>query len=402
MSAQNGTGRARQRGRGVVARGAAIATLVVTLLSLAPASQAMTLADNDKLKLDMEVRLMVWALDSGPEPIPGLNSAPPPAQDENINDFFVRRARVIFRAQLSKSLDVYVQLGQDNIGSKILRDDAGFRFKDALINYKKWDSLQALVGMFKVPFLRENLQTGFNQLLVDRSLVTALRPATEGSRDVGGMVWGNKRGLQYRVAVFDGSDQEDTNTRSSMRGSARVSWNWFTTEPGLGMTGTTFGQKRILQVAVQGDAQNNRTDTRDEAGFTTQTRSYRNWAVDVFYDQPFKAGAWALTVQAAALHRRDDYDAAGIETKNTDGTYVEGGVLFPFKVGPGRLQFVGRYETIDIDRGATNSELNGRTIGVTWFTKGHERKIQADYTQTHERPTDLDDDVARVSFVATF
>ena len=369
----------------------------------APARAAVTLVEGDKGKLDMEFRLMVWATDSGPDlpQLPGLNTAPPPAQEENIQDLFVRRMRLIFRAKVSKSLDIALQVGQDNLGSKILRDDAGFRIKDAAINYRKNDGFQIAVGQFKVPSLRQNLCSGFNQLLVDRSFVTALRPAIEGQRDEGGMVWGNKGGFQYRAGVFDGSDQEDVNTRSSLRGSTRVSYNWFTPESGFAYTGTTLGEKRILQVAAQADAQNGRVDARDEAGFTAELRAYRAWAAELFYDQPLGKRS-AITAEGAWLQRRDDYETAGLATRSIDGAYGQAGVLLPWGVGPGRLQLAGRWEEIESDRGGVESTLRARTFGLTWFTKGHDRKIQFDHGEVHERPVDLDDNFYRLSVVTVF
>lgn len=383
-------------------RAGVIAALLFAVGGATQSRAAITLVEGEKGKLDMEIRLQVWAVENSTELLPGINTTPPPPQEESFTDFFVRRARLVLRGQISKSLEIVLQLGQDNIGAKVLRDDAGFRVKDAYINYKRNDALQLLAGQFKVPFLRQNLQSGFNQLLVDRCLVTALRPAVEGSRDQGGMIWGNHSGLQYRVAAFDGSDQEDTSTQSSIRGSARVAWNWFTPEPGFGMTGTTLGQKKILQIALQGDAQNGRLDSRDSTLFAAEPRAYRNWAVDLFYDQPWKEGAWALTVEGAYLQRRDDYDAPGLATRVIDADYLQAGVLIPGHLGPGRVQIAGRYERIDSARGSLDNDLNARTLGLTWFTRGHDRKIQADYTDSHERPVDLDDNLYRLSFVAVF
>ena len=361
----------------------------------------MTLVDNDKGKLDAEIRLMAWAVENGSDLIPGTNTAPPPAQEGDIHDFFVRRARLLLKGQVGK-LELNLQLGQDNVGSKVLRDDAGFRVKDAFINYKQSEGLQLLAGQFKVPFLRQNLESGFNQLLVDRSLATVLRPAIEGQRDLGGMIWGNHGGFQYRAALFDGSDQEDSSVRSSLRGSSRLSWNFFTPETGLGYTGTTLGRKKILQFGVQGDLQNDRLDSRDEAGFTGEQRDYSNVAVDVFYDQPFEKGIRGLTFEAAWLGREDDYVTTGLDTREIDAVYVQAGLLLPWKIGPGNLQFAGRYERIDTERGATESDLSARTLGVTWFTKDHERKIQLDNVHVLEHPDDLDDDVYRLSLVASF
>ncbi len=371
--------------------------------AIRPAGAAVTLLEGEKGKLEADFRFMFWAMDSGPDLplLPGLNSAPPDAQEENIQDFFVRRMRVLFRAQLGERLELALQAGLDNEGSKILRDDTGFRIKDAYLNYKQTEALQIAAGQFKVPFLRQNLCSAFNQLLVDRSFVPALRPAIEGQRDLGGMVWGNHGGFQYRTGLFDGSDQEDVNTRSSLRGTVRLSYNWFTPETGLGYTGTTLGQKRILQISGQVDAQNDRVDARDDTGFTTEHRDYHAWAAEFFYDQPF-AEKWALTIEGARLERNDDYETAGLDTRHIDGTYGQAGLLLPFNLGPGRLQLAGRLEEIESTRGLAETSLRARTFGLTWFTTGHDRKIQLDHGELHERPVDLDDNFYRLSFVVMF
>jgi hypothetical protein len=61
---------------------------------------------------------------------------------------------LILKAQGSPRLDIYAQFGQDKAGSKILRDDAGFRIKDLYVNYKRAEALQVVVGQFKVRISR--------------------------------------------------------------------------------------------------------------------------------------------------------------------------------------------------------------------------------------------------------
>jgi len=374
-----------------------LAVTVILMLSLgSPCHAWVSLMDNDKGKIELETRFMFWGVSAGPDDV-----ASGPVQTEDINDFFVRRARFLVRAKASPKLEIYLQLGQDNNGSKILKPDAGFRIKDFYLNYKRAEVLQILVGQFKVPFLRQNLESAFSQLLVDRATLPSLRPAIEGQRDVGGMIWGNHRGFQYRVAVFDGSDQDTTNTRSTFRTSSRLSYNWFTPEPGVSYTGTTIGEKRILQLGLQGDAQNHRTDPKDDAGFTTLNRNYRAWAADIYFDRPF-GGSWALTLEGAWLDRRDDYDSPGVSTRSISGTYAQGGLLFPGHVGPGRLQLVARYEDLDAERGVVKSGNLNRGVGINYFGKGHDRKIQFDYTKRRESPVDLDNDEYRLSVTAVF
>jgi hypothetical protein len=245
--------------------------------------------------------------------------------------------------------------------------------------------------------------SGFNQLLVDRALLPTLRPAREGSRDLAGMVWGNAGGFQYRAALFDGSDQEDSNTGSSFRGSARVAYNWFTKETGLGYTGTTIGEKKILQIGGQIDAQNDRLDSRDDTmALAGKLRDYRSWAADLFYDQPFGGGKWAFTFEGAWVDRRDDYTDPTEEERRIEGFYAQAGFLIPGKVGPGRLQVAGRFEEFDSDRGTVETEISRRTAGITWYGKRHDRKIQFDYTDRREEPVELSDDEFRLSLITVF
>ncbi len=374
--------------------------LVFFLVAIAFQNRAaawIPLADGEKGKLEIETRLMLWGVSAGRDTV----VAGSPVQAETVRDFFVRKARLVLRARVSQQLEIFTQVGQDNIGGKALPDESGLRIKDLYLNYRFSDQCQVMGGQFKVPFLRQSLESAFNQLLVDRAALTALRPAREGSRDVGGMVWGNVGGLQYRAALFDGSDQEDTNPRSGFRTTVRLSHNWFTREPDFGHTGTTIGQKTVLQVSAQVDAQNDRVDPRDDTGFTALPRDYRAWAVELYYDLPFQAG-WAVTMEGAWIKRLDRYEEPTTEDRTIEGFYAQTGLLLPGQVGSGRLQLAARYEDLETQRGGSDPRNTNRTLGINWFGKGHDRKIQLDYTDRRERPFDLNNDELRLSVVLVF
>jgi hypothetical protein len=256
--------------------------------------------------------------------------------------------------------------------------------------------------MFKIPFLRQSLESAHQQPLVDRSLLTAIRPAREGSRDVGGQVWGNRGGFQYRAAVFDGSDQEDANTSSGLRGTARISFNWFVTEPGFGYAGVPFGQKKTLQIGGQIDVQGDRLDPRDETtALAARPRDYRTWAADVYYEQPLGERS-AFAFEAAYLDRRDDYTDPTLEEWRRDGHFGQIAFLLPGKVGPGRLLVAGRAERLDSERGTSTSKVTGRTAGISWPVKDKGTKVQLDYTDFREDPDELDNNQVRLSVWLVF
>ena len=281
--------------------GVAVATALLWVWATSAAHAWISLGSGDKPKLEIETRFMFWGVDFGRDlAAPGTEE-----QTEDVQDIFIRRARLLARYRPTDTLELGLQIGQDNWGTKVVSDDTGFKIKDFFVNWKAREYFQAVAGQFKVPFLRSNLQSGFNQLLVDRSVVTAIRPAREGSRDIGVMAWGNAGSLQYRAALFDGSDQEDLNSESSPRGSGRIAWNWGARERGYSYTGTSIGKDKVLQVSLQGDLQDDRADPLD-LGFTTQLRDYGAWALDAYLDLPF-CKKWAVTAEGAWIERRDDY-----------------------------------------------------------------------------------------------
>ncbi len=368
-------------------------TLAVMFLTvLAPGARAQTPPEPPKPKYQVELRLMFWGDGAGRQSIAGQQGA--------IDDFFVRRARVVVQGRPSPSITLSLQVGQDNIGSKLLTDDGSIHIKDAYINYRAANALQVAVGQFKIPFLRINLESGFNQVLVDRGTLTTLRPAREGSRDLGAMAWGNVSHLQYRLAVFDGSDQEAKNTASHLRVSSRVAYNWFTGEPGLAYVGTYLGKTRVLQIAGQVDLQNSRLDLRDDSLLQLRARDYRTWAIEAFFEQPF-ARTSALTVDGAWFDRRDDYLDTDLPTRTLQGYYVQSGFLLPGHVGPGRLQIALRREDWDVDRSLATINTTRTTAGATYYLKEHNRKLQADYTRKRES-REIKNDEFRVSVALVF
>lgn len=367
-----------------------LAVIVVTVLAARVRAGAPDQPEPQKYQV--EVRLMFWADGAERQSLAGQQGA--------IDDWFVRRARVVVQGRPSPSITFSLQVGQDNIGSKLLTDDGSPHVKDAYINYRAANAFQVTVGQFKIPFLRINLESGFNQLLVDRATLPSLRPAREGSRDLGAMAWGNKAGLQYRLAVFDGSDQEAKNTSSRLRLSSRVAYNWFAMEPGLAYTGTYVGKTRVLQIAAQADLQNSRLDPRDESSMQLRPRDYRAWALEAFFEQPL-GGTSAFTVDGAWFDRRDDYVDAGLPTRTLRGFYAQSGFLLPGRIGPGRLQFALRRENWDTERDLVRTRTSRTAAGATYYLKDHSRKLQADYAHKRESP-EIGNDEWRVSFALMF
>ncbi len=359
------------------------------LIALACAGAATA---QDQPKFDIEARVMVWADVTGRESVAD--------QTGTITDFLVRRTRLVIQGAPTKSITFSLQIGQDNLGAKVLTPDGSVRIKDASITYRANEALQLTAGQFKIPFLRANLESGFNQVLVDRGTLPSLRPAREGSRDLGFMAWGNVDGFQYRAAFFDGSDQDAANASSSVRLSTRLAYNWFAKESGFSYTGTHLGDERVLQVAGNIDVQNRRLDPRDDPEFQTSPRDYRAYALEAFFEQPL-AQSSAVTIEGAWFSRSDDYLDATLAPRTREGYYAQAAYLLRGHVGPGRVQLAFRHEDWDDERGPTHLDLTLTTGGATYYVKGHSRKVQVDFTHKRETP-EIANDEFRLSLVLVF
>jgi hypothetical protein len=66
------------------------------------------------------------------------------------------------------------------------------------------------------------------------------------------------------------------------------------------------------------------------------------------------------------------------------------------------LQVVARQEEYDADRGAGVTTDTLRTLGLNWFIKGHDAKLQIDYTDWDEESTPVDQNLLRVSLAFIF
>ncbi|MCZ6779010.1 MAG: porin, partial [Acidobacteria bacterium] len=216
--------------------------------------------------------------------------------------------------------------------------------------------------------------------------------------DLGGMLWGNRGGFQYRAALLDGSDQDAP--QSSLRGATRVSYNWFTHETKFGDSGTYLGEERLLQIAADVDFQNDRTDP-DDLMFPTLLRDYHAWAAEMFYEEPFR-GKWHHTVEGAYLEREDDNINPGTDTRTIEGYYGQIGFLLPGNVGPGRLQLTVRYEEYDRERGSSLEIQKNVSYGLNFYGRAHNGKIQFQYTNRDEEPIEIDNDEVVLSVIATF
>ena len=130
-------------------------------------------------------------------------------------EFFFRRIRFQFNGHVLRPWLTYrLQLSRDDVKLRQGGDGSGVELKDFYIDAVYFEKIFPRIGLFKVPFNREQLSSGSALLLVERSIVN-----TEFSfgRKIGGALYGILgKHVAYGAAVFTSPATDDTADASSV------------------------------------------------------------------------------------------------------------------------------------------------------------------------------------------
>jgi phosphate-selective porin len=305
------------------------------------------------------------------------------ARFANDNDrFYLRRARLTASGRFLEEFDFRLEL--DLAGS--IANTTGLRAQmtDGYINWNRNPAANIRVGQFKTPF-------GFEQLYRDPLLYSAERSLVNDrltlGRQLGVQVGGDllDKRLSYAAGVFNGNGANNNfNDDDRFLTAGRLS--------GIPWSGKLLG--RSASWSVGGDLYRS-TDTNipqgSEFGFdsTPQTAdrdnvfsgTRRGWGLD----SQITAGPFELWAEYLAT-RWEPTSALPRREIESDGWYAQGALF----VVPDRVQVILKYETFDPRHDRTDDATNTGTAGVTWYLKGHDLKLLADYLRIEKeaRPSE--------------
>lgn len=130
-------------------------------------------------------------------------------------EFYFRRIRLKFDGHVFRPWLTYkLQLSRDDVNIGQEGDGSGVEIKDVYIDLVYFDKIFPRIGQFKVPFNREQLNSGTALLLVERSIVNS---EFSLGRKIGGALYGFLgKHLAYGAAVFTAPGTDDTSDASSV------------------------------------------------------------------------------------------------------------------------------------------------------------------------------------------
>jgi hypothetical protein len=317
------------------------------------------------------------------------------AVDQN-NDFFIARLRLKGKGKVFDLASYYFEVKIDNAGR--FNREPNAQVENAWLNFPLYKYLDLRVGFYDMVFSRNALTSDSKLLLMDRSLIKdALTVLGVADNTVGLLVHGRPINghLSYGFGVFDniafevlGKDSTVLSRKSDgAMTTGRLVYDFLDPAPAGGYgdyQGSFIGKGQRLSLGAN-------------ASYLTKVNLGEDiydlfaWGVDVFFN------SGALTIEA-------EYDLYKEETKNGgspdiqgNGYYIQGGYLFLSLLEPAV-----RYQELDPNTNTSNDKLQWITLGLNIYLKGHNLKIQTDYTFKKEQGTGIDNNVFQIQLQLDF
>jgi hypothetical protein len=283
------------------------------------------------------------------------------AGDDDEGGFQIRRAELYLTGNAFNQRVIFQLAGgfQSTTGNfTIVSAYGGYQFN------KEWE---VRGGVFKPPFMIEELTAAGRQQTVERSLLNAYFSA--GTSE-GAQIQYTKDAYKLAVMVHDGTGAYDTEFNAdktdigvAARGEIKLAGDWPQFADFDGWRDSKFaarlGGAVDYEVGESGDSDVNPNFVKYTIDLTVKGSGWN----------AFLAGTYKYTDSSSAAESLDQY-----------GMLAQGGVF----VIPNRVELFARYEHIYFD-GAFNAttpvgdnHVNLVTVGANWFLLAHNAKISTD------------------------
>ena len=251
-------------------------------------------------------------------------------------------------------------------GAAAVSNTAALRDANILFDFRPESKL--MLGIYRTPFSRVSLQDSFGYIFPHSPEIAGgtYLGDTGDFRNFGLTFLGElpSRKIKYSAGVFDGDSNPigTTTDTDAPFYSARISISPYEFEKGYTNLGSYLGKNKILTVGA------GYLSGEYKTGILSPV--YTAWTIDVFTEHPLYHG----TITGEAAYFNYDRDIAGGKTA---GWYGLVGYLFPDI----NVQPAVRFEKSNRDGTVTGGEDFRRwTSGINWYLKGHDSKIQVEYS----------------------
>jgi len=311
------------------------------------------------------------------------------------SSFAVQRARVILQGHaFDPNVRYMFQLdfAEDT-------DNGNTALKDGYIEWSNPEYFYNVrAGQYKAPFGRQELTSSGNLQLVDRSLVSDY--FTPG-REVGVMVHGQTEGgfFEYAGGLFNGDgEDQNVNDTNAVMGVARIAFNPMGEFP---LYEGDVKYTEDLGVSIGADYLYNPMGSMSGGSyFPTDVKANMNsFGIDG------QLRFMGLSLIGEYFWREISEESSGVNYDDIkdNGFYLQGG----FFVVPETIELAARYGWFNNkdDNTDTDNDISEITVGLNYYFKEHNHKLQLDYSYQEVDPDGgdkLKDNIIRLQWQLKF
>lgn len=295
--------------------------------------------------------------------------------DDDAQNLFFRRLRLLMSFTLNEKLSVFLETDSPNLGKSAnngVKDAGDVFIQDFVATWKFSPAFQLDGGMLLTEQSYNHNQSAASLMTLDYGPYSFVESAPTGSRvgrDYGLRARGyaNENHLEYRLGVYQGV--RGTNAANDFRYIGRLMYSFFTPQTGLFYRGTSLGKTKTLAFGVSFDTQ----------------EDYESIGADMFFEQPFGTGnGFVLQVDYNELD--GDVFIPSLSKRST--FLVETGVYLASK----KIQPFIQWGSQDLDAAGAVDE-DKITVGLAYFINGHNNNLKISYSKIDRTPGDSGDQI---------
>lgn len=304
-------------------------------------------------------------------------------------DMMLRRTRIKAMGDIYEFGNYFLELRADNINQD--QADADVQLEAGFIDLTISEEHFLMIGLYDVPFSR-GLLTGDSRLLfMDRGIIiNELAGLGLVDNTVGVMAHGRPAGGKYEYAIgisdnraFDADASFGSTGSNQLMPAGRLVANLLDPAPVDG-----YGDYRASYIG-EGERLALGTNIASLGGATNGAGSIDIFAIG--FDLFGNLGPWTYQGEFDTV-RKNQTTGTGSDSR-TSGWYLQTGYVLPFEVpfaGSNlKLEPTLRYQKLEPDSEVANDRSTWTSVGMNAYLKGHNLKLQMDFTMKDEQGPEL-------------
>lgn len=319
---------------------------------------------------------------------PGLRLQPRYTYDsfDGNNDFFIARTRLKASGQIYDIAAYYAEIKLDNIGR--FAREVNAQVENAWIDFQFEPALSMRVGLYDAVLSRNALTSDSKLLFMDRSIIKdALTALGLADNTIGLLVHGRPWGgtFEYAAGIFDNLQFEQATSPTSRQADGTMTMGRAVVHL---LDPATPGKYADYQSSYIGQGQ--RLSIGADAGFLSKAREGNKEYDLLGLGADFFFNTDAFTFEAE--YDRFVEDMRGNDPNVTgEGWYAQAGYLVHRMI-----ECAIRFQELDPDKHVAGNKSRWTSFGINIYLKGHNLKIQTEYTFKREQGVEIKNDTFQI------